>query len=189
MRRFCLLVCGVVLLMIADVGSTTSTRRWIVDTTQDLLAGDGDNVEVTAEGQLRPIKGWSGGPSFEEPVVMAGAPAADGSLIVGTSHPARLYRVRGDSAELLVEVPAEQITAVLVPPGGAGIIATVAPGVLYQWDDGSLQEVGEINDGGLWDLAYFDGTVVAAGGPPATIYRLGPRGLERWVHRHPRCRA
>lgn len=179
MRLF-VVACVLVMLSVSEEGRTTSTHRWIVDTTQELLAGHGDNVAVTAEGRLRSITGWSSGPSFEEPVVMAGAAASDGSIYVGTSHPARLYRVKGSSAELLAEIPAEQITALLVTPSGGVVIATVAPGVVYRWD-GRLEEAGTVADGGLWDLAYFDGAVIAAGGPPATLYRLGDRGLERWV--------
>ena len=44
---------------------------------------------------------------------MAGVAAGDGSLIVGTGHPARLYRVRGAEAELLADIPAEQVTALV----------------------------------------------------------------------------
>jgi hypothetical protein len=50
--------------------------------------------------------------------------------------------------------------------------------------------VGRLADGGIWDLAVFDGDLMAAGGPPASIYRLTDRGLVRWVELpdlHARC--
>jgi hypothetical protein len=119
---------------------------------------------------VKPITGWAAGPAFEEAVVIAAARADDGSLIVGTGFPARLYRVRGDQAELLADVEAEQITALLATANGDVLVATVAPGVLYRWRRGSLDEVGRLGEGGIWDLALFEGDVVAAGGPPASIF-------------------
>jgi len=167
-------------LLAALAADATSTDWWIVDTAEELLEGRGSNVEVTADGLLRPVVGWTAGVTFDEPVVMAAIEAADGSLIVGTGHPARLYRVSGSSAELLSEIPAEQITALLMTTDGAVLITTVAPGVLYRWNDGGLNEVGRVGEGGLWDLALFNGVVVAAGGPPASLFRLEDRGLVRW---------
>ena len=181
MNRFPFVMIVLVVLAIGHVAHTTTTQRWVIDTAQELLEGRGDNVEVTSEGLLRVVAGWSAGPSFDEPVVMAAAPAADGALIVGTGHPARLYEVRGDSSQLLTEVPAEQITALLIEPDGGVLVSAVAPGVLYRWDGAALSPVGHLKDGGIWDLAYFGGRVVAAGGSPAAVYRLDDRGLVRWV--------
>ncbi|MDX2435623.1 MAG: hypothetical protein QNL88_01120, partial [Acidobacteriota bacterium] len=174
----------------AQLASATETRRWIVDTADGFLAGRGQGVEVTPDGTLRWVEGWSSGPSVEEPIVMAGVRAGDGSLIVGTGHPARLYRVRGAEAELLADLPAEQVTAIVVRDDGTVVLATVAPGVIYEWSGGELSEVGRLQEGGIWDLAVFAGEVVAAAGPPATLYRLADRGLERWKELpdvHARC--
>ena len=179
-------------LMLLMTGSTTATetRRWIVDTAEDLLKGRGSDVQVTADGTLQRMAGWAAGPDFEEAVVMAAARADDGSLIVGTGFPARLYRVRGDQAELLADVEAEQITALLATKNGDVLVATVAPGVLYRWRRGSLDEVGRLGEGGIWDLALFDGEIVAASGPPAAIFKVTERGLVRWIELpdvHARC--
>jgi len=188
--RISRLVSIFIVLLSVQAAQATETRRWTVDTTEELLKGRGEGVAVTVDGRLRPVEGWTAGPSFTEPVVMAGTRAPDGSLIVGTGHPARLYRVRKAQAELLVEVPAEQITALLATPDQGVLVATVAPGVLYRWKDDTLKEVGRLGEGGIWDLAVFNGGVVAAGGPPASLYRLGSRGLQRWVELpdlHARC--
>ncbi len=178
------------MLLMTGFATATETRRWIVDTAEELLEGRGSNVQVTADGTVQRIAGWAAGPDFEEAVVMAAAVADDGSLIVGTGFPARLYRVRGDQAELLADVEAEQITAVLATKNGDVLVATMAPGVLYRWRRGSLDEIGRLGEGGIWDLALFDGEVVAAGGPPASIFKVTERGLVRWVELpdvHARC--
>jgi len=178
------------MLLMTGFATATETRRWIVDTAEELLGGRGSNVQVTADGTVQRIAGWAAGPDFEEAVVMAAAVADDGSLIVGTGFPARLYRVRGDQAELLADVEAEQITAVLATNNGDVLVATMAPGVLYRWRRGSLDEIGRLGEGGIWDLALFDGEVVAAGGPPASIFKVTERGLVRWVELpdvHARC--
>lgn len=180
---------AMMLLMTGSV-SATGTDRWIVDTVEELLEGRGSDVQVTAEGTIQRIAGWAAGPDFEEAVVMAAAGAGDGSLIVGTGFPARLYRVSGDQAELLADVEAEQITALLAINNGDVLVATVAPGVLYRWHRDSLEEIGRLGEGGIWDLALFDGEVVAAGGPPASIFKVTERGLVRWVELpdvHARC--
>ena len=180
---------AMMLLMTGSV-SATRTDRWIVDTAEELLEGRGSDVQVTADGTVQRIAGWAAGPDFEEAVVMAAAGAGDGSLIVGTGFPARLYRVRGDQAELLADVEAEQITALLATKNGDVLVATVAPGVLYRWHRDSLEEIGRLGEGGIWDLALFDGEVVAAGGPPASIFKVTERGLVRWVELpdvHARC--
>ncbi|MBD3856341.1 MAG: hypothetical protein IFJ97_04155 [Acidobacteria bacterium] len=180
---------AMMLLMTGSV-SATRTDRWIVDTAEELLEGRGSDVQVTADGTVQRIAGWAAGPDFEEAVVMAAAGAGDGSLIVGTGFPARLYRVRGDQAELLADLEAEQITALLATKNGDVLVATVAPGVLYRWHRDSLEEIGRLGEGGIWDLALFDGEVVAAGGPPASIFKVTERGLVRWVELpdvHARC--
>ncbi|MEJ2580714.1 MAG: hypothetical protein P8127_03590, partial [Acidobacteriota bacterium] len=124
MKPYRLLTGALLSLLVAHGATATQTRHWIVDTTEELLGGRGSGVQVTADGTLRPVAGWEAGPDLEEPVVMAATRTDDGSLIVGTGFPARLYRVRGNQAELLAEIDAEQITSVLAEDSGAVLVAT-----------------------------------------------------------------
>ena len=188
-RLLSLVIITLALLLNASAGSAAQTRRWIVDTAKEFLKGRGDGVAVTTDGRLEGINRWDVAVPLDEPVVVAGGIDDDGSLIVGTGHPANLYRIKGDRAELLTAIPGEQVTAVLPTPEGV-LVATVAPGVLYRWGDGQLEEIGRLGEGGIWDLVVFDGSVVAAAGSPAALFRLGPKGFRRWTELpdvHARC--
>ena len=177
------------LLLSASAVSAAQTRRWIVDTASEFLKGRGDGVAVLSDGRLEGVESWEGVASFEEPVVVGGGFDSDGSLIVGTGYPANLYRVKGGKAELLTAVPGEQVTAVL-PTADGVLVASVAPGMLHRWRGGRLEELGRLGEGGIWDLAVFDGTVVAAAGSPAALFRLESQGFQRWLELpdvHARC--
>jgi hypothetical protein len=176
-----LLVLVLTMTAAASAGWATEARRWVADTAEELLLGRGDGVAVTEQGTLVPVAAWADAVVMDEPVVVAGGRMSDGSLVVGTGHPARLYRIAGGTARLLAEVPGEQVTAVLVTPGDEVYAASLSPGVLFRLDDNELEEVARLGDGGIWDLAWYSDTVVAAAGSPAALYRLGPRGMERWV--------
>ncbi len=174
-------VLGPLMVLVCGTALATETRRWVVDTPNQLLKGRGDGVEVTDDGRLVAVPGWDQGPSLDEPVVAAAARRPDGTLIVGTGHPARLYRVKGESAELVSEVAGEQVTSVLVTPKNEVYVASISPGVLFRLGPKGLEEVARLGEGGIWDLTWFDGAVVAATGMPAALFRLGEKGLERWV--------
>jgi len=179
------------LVAVASAGATT-TERWILDTAEDLAAGRGNGVALTQDGRLVPVDRWRQVAVLEEPVALAAATLSDGSLVVGTGHPARLIRIVGERREVLAELGSQQVTAILSLPGGELLVATVGPAVLYRFSSGSLSEVGRLGEGGVWDLAWFDGMAVAAAGPPATLFRVTRRGLERWLELpdvHARCLA
>ncbi len=173
----------------ASMSSAAQTRRWIADTAKEFLEGRGDGVAVTTDGRLEAVDRWETAVALDEPVVVAGGLDRDGSLFVGTGFPANLYRVKKGRAELLTAIPGEQVTAVLPTKDGV-LVATVAPGVLYRWRDGRLEEIGRLGEGGIWDLAVFEGTVVAAAGSPAALFRLTAKGFQRWLELpdvHARC--
>lgn len=191
MNRAASVFVSVALLLSASAASAAQTRRWISDTAKEFLKGRGDGVAVTTDGRLEGVDRWKVSVPLEEPVVVAGGIDRDGSVVVGTGYPANLYRIKGGRAELLTAIPGEQVTAVL-PTADGILVATVAPGVLYRWADGGLDEVGRLGEGGIWDLAVFDGSVIAAAGSPAALFRLGPKGFRRWIEIpdiHARCLA
>ncbi len=167
-------------LLAAAAAQATETSWWTVDTPEELLKGRGDGVAVTDDGRLVNVPRWPTAVTLEEPVVMAGAVLPDGSLVVGTGYPARLYQVDGGKATLLTEVPAVQVTAMLARADGSLLVATMSPAALFRVKGTVVQELGRLGEGGIWDLAELAGSVVMAAGPPASLYRLGDKGLERW---------
>lgn len=177
------LVCGLAAVTSLAAGpvSASPTSWWVVDGADDFLKGSGDGVAVTQEGTLISTAGWTDRIAFDEPVVLAADRMPNGDVVVATGHPAKLYRISGKSAELLADLPGEQGTAVLADRDGVVWVATIAPGVLLKYSGGQLEEVGRLGQGGFWDLAWFDGSVVAAAGAPGAVFRVGPNGMERWI--------
>jgi len=159
--------------------SGTEWLRW--EKAGDFLKGKGEGVAVTSSGTLRAVGSWEETAKFEEPVLAAVVEGRGSGIFVATGHPARIYRVRGGDVEKLADIPAEQATAMMVDSAGKLWITTMAPGLLLEFDRGELRERGRLGEGGFWDVVEFDGSIFAAAGPPAEIFRLGEQGLERWA--------
>lgn len=171
----------VLCMAMAMTAAASNTSWWVVDHSTDLLRGSGEGVAVSADGMLRPAEGWKNQAVLSEPVVLAVDRLPGGDLVVVTGHPARLYRISNSSVELLAELPGEQGTSVLVDGDGAVWATTVAPGVLVKWSGGELQEFGRLGAGGFWDLAEFDRSIIVAAGTPGALFKVGDKGLERWI--------
>lgn len=170
------------------------TRRFVLDTVRALAGSTGKGVAVFPDGSLRPLPPLAAAATFDEPLGLALAVAPDGTAFVGTGHPARVYRVKQGAKELVSEVKADQITALLLDPEGTLWVATAAPTLLLRSPraKGALEEVARLQEGSLWDLAWFKGGLVAAAGTPGRLLRLGPKGLEVAApipDRHARCLA
>jgi hypothetical protein len=170
------------------------TRRFTLDTPRTLADGRAAGIAVAADGSLHPLQPLSPVASFEEPLGLALAVAPDGTAWVGTGHPARVYHVSGGKKELVAEVAADQVTALLLDPSGALWVSTAVPAALYRLQPGAkaLAEVSKLAEGNIWDLAWFRGALVAAAGNPGRLLRLGAKGLELAAEvqdLHARCLA
>jgi hypothetical protein len=184
----------VVFLLALGVSEASQTRYFALDTPHTLAGATGKGVAIFPDGTLRPLSPLETVATFDEPLGLALALAPDGTAYVGTGHPARLYRVREATKELIGEVKADQITALLVDPGGNLWAATAAPGLLLRVSKGkgAPEEVAQLAEGNLWDLAWYRGGLVAAAGNPGRLMRLTSKGLEviaQVPDRHARCLA
>ena len=155
------------------------TRRFVADTPRALADATGRGVAIHADGALQPLPPLLTVAEFTEPLGLALAVAPDGTVIVGTGHPARIYAVRDGKQALLGEVAADQVTALLVDPQGTVWAATAVPALLIRVGAaGKPETVATLAEGNLWDLAWFRGALVAAAGNPGRLVRLTARGLE-----------
>jgi hypothetical protein len=188
-----------VLIVLLAVGTFSAaegaqTRRFVLDTLRALAGSTGRGVAIFPDGSLRPLAPLIEAAAFDEPLGLALAVAPDGTAFVGTGHPARIYRVRQGGKELVSEVKADQVTALLLDPDGNLWATTAAPALLLRSSRGKgpLEEAGRLQDGSLWDLAWFKGALVVAAGNPGRLLRPGAKGLELAAaipDRHARCLA
>lgn len=175
-------------------GGSAQTRHFHLDTPKALAGSLSSGVAIAADGTLRPLPPLQKVAEFDEPLGLALAVAGDGTAYVGSGRPARVYRVRGTTVSLLAELEADQTTALLLAPGGDLYAATAVPALLVRLaaTGGTPEVVSRLAEGNLWDLAWFDGTLVAAAGNPGRLLRLGRAGLELAApipDRHARCLA
>jgi len=175
-------------------GWTGQTRRFVLDTPRALAGATASGVAVTPDGSLLPLPPLTEVAAFDEPLGLALAVAPDGSVLVGTGNPARVYRVAHGARSLVGELAADQVTALLVAPDGTAWVATAVPASLYRLRSGAsrLEEVSKLAEGNLWDLAWFQGGLVAAAGNPGRLLRLAEKGLELAAEipdQHARCLA
>lgn len=189
-RPLCLAVAVAAAASVAE----TQTRHFYLDTPRALAGSLSSGVAISPEGALRPLPPLARVAEFEEPLGLALAVAADGTAYVGTGRPARIYRVRGAAATVLAELEADQVTALLLAPAGDLWATTAVPALLVRIPAAGAppQVVSRLAEGNLWDLAWLDGTLVAAAGNPGRLLRLGRDGLELAApipDRHARCLA
>ena len=187
-------IAAVLSLVVLTSAHASQTRQFVLDTAPALAGATGRGVAVFPDGSMRPLPPLDTVASFSEPLGLALAVAGDGTAFVGTGHPARVYRVREGKKELLGEVKADQVTALLIDPAGDLWVTTAAPALLLRAKGGAapLERVAAPAEGSLWDLAWFKGGLVVAAGNPGRLLRLGPGGLDTVAtipDRHARCLA
>jgi len=126
----------------------SQTRHFVLDTPHALAGATGRGVAVFPDGSLRPLPPLVQVAAFDEPLGLALAVAPDGTAFVGTGHPARVYRVRDGRKELVGEVKADQVTALLLDPSGTLWATTAAPALLLRAPNGrTLEQAAALPDG------------------------------------------
>jgi hypothetical protein len=193
-RPALLLLAGLAAATLAGDGIAGQTRRFVLDTPRATADAIAQGIAVGTDGTLRALPPLVEVAKLDEPLGLALAIGRDGAAFVGTGHPARVYRFEGGAKQLVGELPADQVTALLVDPSGTLWAATAVPAVLYRMAPGEakLVEASKLADGNLWDLAWFRGSLLAAAGNPGRLLRLGAKGLELAAEvpdRHARCLA
>lgn len=167
-----------------------ATRSFVLDTPQALAGSQSLGVAISPGGELQAILPLATVATFQEPIATALAEDGQGTVYVGTGHPARLYQVRGDHPQLLAELEADQITSLSLGSDGSLYVTTALPATLVSWKQGKLTKLASLTEGNFWDTASFQGKLVLAAGNPGRLFALGPKGLELLAElpdRHGRC--
>ncbi|MGE5235013.1 MAG: hypothetical protein ACM3O7_01540 [Acidobacteriota bacterium] len=188
------LLAALAVLALVGPAEAAQVRRFALDTTRNLAGSEGRGIAVFPDGSLRPVGALATVASFDEPLGLALAVAADGTVYVGTGHPARVWRVRAGKKELVGELEADQITALVLDPKGTLYASTAVPALLVRLPAGAarFEVVTRLAEGNLWDLAWFQGHLIGAAGNPGRLLRLAGPGFEKIADipdTHARCLA
>ncbi|RMH36417.1 MAG: hypothetical protein D6689_22565, partial [Deltaproteobacteria bacterium] len=153
------------------------TSIWVVDSYKQWNEGEGDNVLITSEGEIRP--GWKTHRiELEADAVWSAARAPDGSLLLGTDDRGAIVRVRGDKVTKLAAIDgAIAIVALAVGPRGAVYAGTMPGGEVWRVDaaTGKASRLADLPDAEtVWALAVApDGKTVYAGtGPDGKLFAV-----------------
>jgi hypothetical protein len=165
-------------LLVTASAATAQTRHFTLDTPRAMAGAESSGIAIHPDGALRALPPLQTVATFDEPLGLALAVGNDGTAWVGTGHPARVWRVRDGRKELVAELQADQITSLLLAPGGELYASTILPTTIQRIRGDRVEEAGRLPEGVIWDLAWFRGGVVAAAGLPGRILRLGARGPE-----------
>jgi hypothetical protein len=159
---------------------------WQISTEAELLDGEAESVEISAQGRL------TLGPAAE---TLYSAPApflwdlvttADGSVSVGSGNDGRVYRVDADGeATVLFDADELEVHALARGPDGTLYAGTSPSGRIYRLRDDATAELFFDPDGDyIWALAVdAAGVVFAATGEPGDVYRIEPDGTGSVFYR------
>lgn len=181
-----------VLLVLSAPAMAAPTRFFTLDTPATLAGSRSAGVAVRPDGGLEALPPLVPLANLSEPLAQAMTTDGRGTAYVGTGHPARIYRVTDNGAELLAEVAADQVTSLTLAPDGTLYATTALPATLLRLREKKLETMATLTEGNLWDAVFFRGTLVVAAGNPGRLLKLGPKGLELLTEipdRHARCLA
>jgi len=108
------------------------TRTFVLDSARAAAGAWSNGVALFPNGTLAPLPPLRQIAAFDEPLGLALAVSGDGTAYVGTGHPARVWRVRDGKRELAAELAADQVTSLLVAPGGDVYATTAVPALLVK---------------------------------------------------------
>ncbi len=170
------LLLSMILLMTTGAGAV-EPEAWTVSSTEELLAGETEGFAVTAKGQLVPGPAVRKIATFEDPFVLSQAAGEDGSLYFGTGNDGKVYRLRGEKLDLLLDTEEQQVHALAVD--GNFLYAGSSPnGSLYRIDlkSGTSEVWAAIDEAYIWDIEIVSGSaVVVATGLEGKLLRVKGR--------------
>lgn len=154
------------------------TRTWELSRQSDFLEGqDLKRIVVTSRGQLKVGHEFETVKLPKEASAWSGCLMPDGTVLAGTGR-GKIYRIdAGKDATEVFDTGAGLVTS-LVASGKQAFASTLPGGKIFRMDAaGQWSEFVKLEAENVWQLgAASDGTLYAAAGNPAKVFRIKPDG-------------
>lgn len=166
---------------LVGTAAAVTTERFVLDDAESLSAGELIRTTVHSDGRVE------AGVELQRvelppdvPLIYSSARGADGAIYLGTGNDGRIFRVRGDRAELFAETGQLLVSAMAFGEGGTLYAGTLPEGRIYAIaSDGSVREfVRPEGAEHVWDLAWDRRRrlLFAATGPEGRVFAVDRRG-------------
>jgi hypothetical protein len=156
------------------------TATWLVDSYENWDEGEGENVLISSEGEVRP--GWRADRvELEFDAAWAALRLADGTIILGSDDGGTVYRAVGTQVKKLVTIKdAVAVVSLAVGKDGMVYAGTMPAGQIWRIDpqSGAANKLVALPDvETVWALAFdASGTALYAGtGPGGKLFRVDPK--------------
>jgi len=156
-----------------------------IDFSREVLSRNLKGLAVRSDGRVLPGPTFTDldGPKIAE-VLWCLRPAGPGRFLVGTGPDGQVHEITFDAAtdryttRVVADVAENHALAVLALPDGGLVVGTSPSAALYLFRDGQPVARVPLPADSVFDLrALPDGTVLAATGNPARVYRFTPERL------------
>jgi len=152
-------------------------KNWYVEGVRDMLAGQVLTTALQADGALTlsaELKAF--GPRFEASGILSGVQIKDGSVLVATSQPGRVFQVKAGQAkpEALLSLDKGMVTAMVQDAKGQIYAATAPQAEIYSGQPGqALKPLYKAQEDYIWDmLSTPDGKFYFVTGNGGALYEL-----------------
>ncbi|MCC7534794.1 MAG: hypothetical protein IT379_01200, partial [Deltaproteobacteria bacterium] len=175
------LVAAAALVVATENASAVTTRAFVLESAEDLAAGELENVAVRSSGEIVV------GPDTVRlaldgvPVVKCAVQSADGqTTYFGTGNEGTIYRLRGSALEPVARTRQLLVTSLALATDGTLYAATIPEGRIFVVPtQGEMRELVRLeNVESIWSLALDrrTGTLYAGTGPDGKIFAIDRGG-------------
>lgn len=178
------MTCRIALLLVsAATGFASSTAAWEMSTFADFARGRLSGLSLSRDGRMALAPKLETLFASEQPSIWSVAQAGDGSLLLGTGHRGRVFRVDGSGNSSVLWTASEpEVFAVTTGPDGAVYAGTSPDGKVYRIEGGKATEYFNPASRYIWALQFgVDGSLYVGTGDVGKIFRVTKAGTgELW---------
>ncbi len=118
------------------------TRSFAIDTYDEMARGELERVTLSSRGELRVGRELRRIPIEGVALVWCAVQSSDGTTYVGTGNDGKIYRLRGNVAELYAETGTLVVTSLAFGDGGQLFAGTVPGGAIFKMSGGGTGRTG-----------------------------------------------